>query len=88
MIKAGLDGNGADAKKARVQLLEYAFGTASWTAITNMRLDELEPAFQSMKAKIAGEEEKPMECPDCGFDAPAHEDGCKNSEADDLFAKA
>lgn len=53
LIKAGLDGTSADAKKKRVELLERIFGTASKTAIENMKLEELRVGLDRMRADLA-----------------------------------
>lgn len=53
MVKGGLAGNAAEAKKAKVDALEKAFGTASWTAIKGMSPDRLEDGITAVTAYIA-----------------------------------
>ncbi len=52
MVKAGLAGNAADAKKAKVEALERAYGTASWTAIKGMSPDRIESGVQKIHAFV------------------------------------
>lgn len=51
-MRLGLDGTAAGVKKERVQILEDTFGTASWTAITSMSLDELQGGYQALLSRL------------------------------------
>lgn len=55
LIKYGLDGTGADAKKKRMDLLERVFGTMSWTAITEKRSDSLMAGYEQIKEILESE---------------------------------
>lgn len=52
LIKQGLDGASADAKKERISLLEEIFGTASWTKVENMSSEKIKSGYEAMKAKF------------------------------------
>ena len=45
LIARGLGGTSAKAKEVQVRLFKEAFGTSSWTAIENMRLEELQKGY-------------------------------------------
>lgn len=51
-IKTGLDGTAAEAKKKRVEVMERVLGSASWTAIENLRVRELEAKLQKLKTEF------------------------------------
>lgn len=53
LIKAGLDGASADAKKNRTIFLEKHFGTSSKTAIENMPVKALEATLANVKIELA-----------------------------------
>ncbi len=50
LTKADLDGTSANAKKARIQLMEDVFGTASKAAVEAMRLEDLEQGLAKIKS--------------------------------------
>jgi hypothetical protein len=52
LIKAGLDGTSADAKKNRTLRLEEVFGTSSKTAIENLKIRDLESKLALLKLKL------------------------------------
>ncbi len=45
LVERGLGGTSAKAKEAQIRLFKGAFGTSSWTAIENMRLEELQTGY-------------------------------------------
>lgn len=62
MVKYGFAGTGAEAKKAKVEALSRAFGTASWTAIRGLHPEKLENGIpiiekyaEELKAKAESE---------------------------------
>lgn len=63
LIKHGLDGTGAEAKKRRVELLETVFNTASWTKVENMRSDAIKDGYLALGALL-----EPETLPDAQFD--------------------
>lgn len=50
-VKIGLDGNGVDTKKERLELLEEVFGTRSWTAVESMNSKSLREGFAKIKTR-------------------------------------
>lgn len=59
-VEAGLGGTSAVAKKAQVKLLKECFGTSSWTAITQMRLEELQAGHKKLVELAALEMDKAL----------------------------
>lgn len=52
LIKTGLDGTSADAKKGRVEALESVFGTSAKTAIENLHADKVEAGVAVLKERL------------------------------------
>jgi hypothetical protein len=50
MIKANLAGTGKDERKNKITMLEFLFGTSSWSAIQALALHELKDGLDSLKA--------------------------------------
>lgn len=61
MIKNNLDGTSSDVKKRRLSLLESSFGTGAWTAIENMRSEQIKDGLEKMRSIYGAsvEEEDP-----------------------------
>lgn len=57
LIKHNLDGNGAEAKKKRVDLLEQAFCTASWTKIENMASEGIRDGRDKLTILLAEQQQ-------------------------------
>jgi hypothetical protein len=51
-VEAGKDGQSQDAKKARIETLKRIFGTPSWTAVTNMKLEQLRAGLRALRAEF------------------------------------
>jgi hypothetical protein len=49
-VKGGLDGNSAEAKRRRVEVLEQFFGTASWTAVEQKASEQLRFGLEALRA--------------------------------------
>jgi hypothetical protein len=45
LVERGLGGTSAKAKEVQIRLFKGAFGTSSWTAIENLRLEELQEGY-------------------------------------------
>jgi len=52
LVLAELDGSSAETKKKRIELLVKIFGTSSWTAISDMRLDPLQGCLDQMRIEL------------------------------------
>ncbi len=52
MIEAGLGGTAEVVKVEKVQRLKRAFGTSSWTAIENQKLEDLRFGFDQLRADL------------------------------------
>lgn len=53
LIKNGLDGTSSEVKKRRLALLEASFGTGAWTAIENMRADQIQLGLIKMQESFS-----------------------------------
>lgn len=74
LILAELDGTSADAKKRRTEVLIKCFGTSAWTAISNMRLNDLLDGVHKMRIElkqVAPEPETEKDVPDWAAETPA-----------------
>lgn len=52
LIKHGLDGTSAEAKKGRVDILNTIFGSSSKTKIESMRSEQIKDGYERMKAEL------------------------------------
>lgn len=52
MVKHGLAGTAADAKRAKVAALQAGFQTASWTAISGLSVERIEEGFAALRAHV------------------------------------
>lgn len=53
LVKHDLDGTSKEAKKGRVEILEKHFGTAAWSEITDMHLEDMVSALAEMELDFA-----------------------------------
>ncbi len=52
LILAELDGTSNDAKKGRTEILIKCFGTSAWTAISNLRLNDILDGVQKLRVAL------------------------------------
>lgn len=57
LVKHGLDGTSAQAKKERYELLEEVFHTGSWTKIEGSKSSEIEAGYRLMRSMLEPPEE-------------------------------
>jgi hypothetical protein len=62
MTEGNIGGTSNDAKKAQVTHLKACFGTAAWSAIETMRLEDLQAGLTKLRAALGlGEDKSPLE---------------------------
>lgn len=57
VIEAGFGGTSGKAKEVQVRLTKAAFGTSSWTAITHMKLEEIQEGYEKLKDLLVAEQQ-------------------------------
>ena len=52
LVQHNMDGTSAEAKKKRTDILEFVFGTKSWTAVENLNSAKIKTGYYEMKAML------------------------------------